>query len=53
MSIGTEIPDLNITDEAHGQDIVCLHEEPSTSYTSIQENHEHGKVGFCCILLYT
>ncbi|MGV7468049.1 hypothetical protein PJI21_29135, partial [Mycobacterium kansasii] len=42
VSIGTEIADLNSTNETRDHDIVCLHEDPSTSSTNFHENLEHG-----------
>lgn len=39
VSIGTEIPDLDIADDLH-----CSNEDPSTSSTNFIEVEDHGKL---------
>ncbi|KAH6805553.1 myosin-binding protein of unknown function [Perilla frutescens var. frutescens] len=48
VSIGTEIPDLDIADEIQIQDSVhsyeCTHEDPSTSSANLYEVDDHGSM---------
>lgn len=47
VSIGTEIPDLDIIDEIQNQEAIpsyeCTHEDPSVSSTVFVEVDDHGK----------
>ncbi|KAK1374671.1 putative myosin-binding protein 4 [Heracleum sosnowskyi] len=42
VSIGTEIPDLESTDENQARDTICLHEDPFTRSYNFHEDREHG-----------
>lgn len=48
VSIGTEIPDLDATDDVQLQDTIssyeCTHKDPSSSLAIMHVNSDHGKL---------
>lgn len=48
VSIGTEIPDLDLAVEIQAQESLssysCTHEDPSTSSASLWRDDDHGKL---------
>lgn len=53
VSIGTEIPDLDIADEMQLQDSVHSYEDSSTSYADVCVENDHGDLEILASKVYS